>query len=233
MLYSGTAHKLQDHTYARADYRVEEFIRDLYDRAHISSGTLNQAISKYYTLLKSHKNNKMHLACYAVYITLSAAGIPRSLDEISVFSGIPKEKMWSIEKKNCYEYSAAPQSPIHEITIVEEQPPEGNWSFENSATDCVENYVERTCHDLKLNYKDVTTIKNIIKKLSGTCGVRANTLIATVLYLYCKELNSDVVLKKIALACNVTTSSIYKYIKKFDKKYVQHISLVLHEDLFK
>jgi transcription initiation factor TFIIIB Brf1 subunit/transcription initiation factor TFIIB len=201
-LYGSNIESFLPKSHKKIHFVIEEFIRDIYDRGHIAGGTLSQSISLYYRLAATHNNNKKALACYAIYVTLSAAEVPRSLDEISVYSGISKDAIWNMQKRDT--------------------PPE------NSVVDCVENYVERVCADLKISFRDTFTIKQIVQKLSGECGVRANTLIGAVIYLYCNEKRIPVIVKKIAVGCNVTTSSIYKYVKKFDKKFVKSISMVLN-----
>ena len=178
------------------------FIADIYSRGNIASGTFQQVLNKYYNMYnKSYRGEKKkQLACFAIYSILSEADIPRTLEEIACLSGVPIEKIWSIEKK------------------------------ENGGcvADCSENFVERICRRIDLPYKDLCAIKTLVTKLSGISGCRANTLIAAVLWLYVNEvICSCATLKEICIASNVTPSSVRKLINKINPRYRENICLLL------
>ena len=190
--------------------KIYRFIEEVYARGNFAEGTLRSAFRTYHKMSsKSYRGDKpkrlrvdkqKQLACFAIYATLSEAGTPRSMAELSYFTGVHISKIWKIEK--------------HENVSV---------------LDCCENFVERICNMIKLPYQDQCKIKNLVAKLSGPCGCRVNTLIAAVIWLY----SNDVIclclsLKEICKACHVTTSSVYKLLKKINVNVRENILSLLN-----
>lgn len=183
------------------DEDIYTFIRDVYSRGNIAESTLQQSFRTYARMSKkSHRREKKRqLACFAIYATLSEANVPRSLREIEHLSGIQTMKLWRIEKKE-----------------------------KSTVLDCSENFVARICSTLNLPYKDECAIKSIVARISGISGCRASTLIGAIIWLYINDtICSCASLQEICRACDVTCSSVRKFIKKINPLYRDNINVLL------
>lgn len=185
------------------DANIYSFMRDVYSRGSIADGTMRQAIAKYRAMAEQCRGEekKKQLASFAIYATLIEANVPRTMREIEHLSGIPVHKMWRIEKKG-----------------------------KKNVQDCSENFVERICETMLIPYKDTLAIKFIVAQVSGVSGCRASTLIASVIWLYANEvICSFASLHEICVACNVTRSSVRKFIQKINPMYRDNICILLEK----
>ena len=160
---------------------------------------MRQSQIKYNTLYESQKftgQKKFTLATYAIYVSLSDLGIPRSIDEICFFSGARPNAVWGLQK----EFSGA--------------------------SDTTENYVERVCSELDMKFSDISAIKIIVQNMCGDCGVKTQTLLASVIYLQVKVCGK-LKLKDICRTCKVTPSSVHKFVNRIAPKFRNNISLLI------
>lgn len=177
----------------------ELFIKDVCDRAHVTFAARCRAQTIYRELSQLYPNKCtgqkiFAVAAYAIYTALAKLNTPRSVAEISFFSGVSVDAVWNVQKK------------------LEICPP-----------DDTANYVERVCSELELSYPDTLKIKKIVQKMSGSCGVRTGTLLASVVYMYSKSLK----LNQICRVCLVTPSSVHKFISRIEPKYRKNISSLI------
>lgn len=179
------------------DSDIYSFIKDVYSRGNIAEGTMQQAVNRYKNLAKkwNRGEKKKQLACFAIYATLTEASTPRTLREIECLSGVSISKMWRIEKKQ-----------------------------KETVLDNSENFVERICETLMLPYKDMRNIRSIVAQVSGVAACRGGTIIAAIIWLYVNDkICSCASLQDICAACNVTSSSVRKVIKKINPLYRDNI----------
>jgi transcription initiation factor TFIIIB Brf1 subunit/transcription initiation factor TFIIB len=139
------------------------------------------------------------IAAYAIYETLNIFGIPRCASEIHFFSGVSIKQIWKVER--CLIITKSLNDPTQ--------------------------YVDRYCSELDgLVYFDNNIIKGIVGNMYGMGGVKSNCLVAVVIYLYCKEKERKISLKKICKICKISTTSVHRVIRNIDVKYVKQITLL-------
>jgi transcription initiation factor TFIIIB Brf1 subunit/transcription initiation factor TFIIB len=183
------------------NYKIKYFIKDVCANAHIPESICNYSYFFYKKIrkdevLKKIKNNQ--LAAFAIYNTLHRFEVPRSLEEISHYTGENIKRVLTIEA---------------EATLTENR---------NDPT----HFVDRFCSLLQLEYFDSNIIKSIVGNMYGMGNVKTSCLIATCIHLFCREKKRKIMLKTICAVCSVSPTSVHRIMKCLDKKYVKQITLL-------
>ena len=195
----------QSQTYERwieGREEVTSFIKDVYDRNHIALTTMDRAITRTNNVLSTCLDIKgvqrFHLAAFVIYNILIEDDTPRTIDQISYYTNVSVAKIWGMQK------------------------------FIPAKVMRTEHCIEVIGRELELNYRNVLTVEKIVSIMSGSSGVQTATIIATVIYLYMKEIHSvpKLLLKDICTACNVSPGSVHKFISKLSPVYVKKISTI-------
>lgn len=194
---------------------AENLVRNVSANAHICESVTEYAVSLLTTILNNNNNSSSKgsygmrkadaVAAYCLYTACTNMECPRQMDEIARYCNVSIRKMWEVQK--------------------------------NHGHNCVSprvkafDYVSRYCSMLDLDYArgcDIVKIAKsaILKRQVGS--IKSNCLIAVIIYLYCKEKQLRMPLKRIAETCdNISFTSIFRAIHKMDKKYVSQITLLL------
>lgn len=185
-----------DHAF---DSTIYSFISDVCDRGHISLGIRQHSQTLCAKFFQKHPNHckgekKFAAAVCAIYTALAEQKNPRSIEEICYFSGVSINAVWNVQKL-----------------------------FKIDIPDCTANYVDRVCAQIGMAYSDTLVIKKIVHNMSGSCGVKTTTLLASAIYMY----NKTIKLNQICRVCLVTPSSVHKFISRIEPKYRKNISLLI------
>lgn len=180
---------------------IETFLTDICHNANLPSGIIPYTLW-YLKSVKSRDDKKMfnekQLAIFALYESLNRHDIPRTPQELEYYSGIKYTMLWKIEN-----------TLMLKTTLAKS-----------------ENWIEKFCILLEIDFKHVYTLKNIVRNMFGFGGVQPQSLAALVIHLYCKEQHIPITLKKICEFCVVSTSAIAKLKKKMHTKFLNNISLL-------
>lgn len=191
--------------------QIESHILDICERGNITLNIANWAYSHFYKItIKPRKAkqtkkakyssgipmciNKKHIAAFAIYEALIFHKAPRSPLEIAFFSGTNLVTLMKIERELFY--SLTNINPV--------------------------DYVFRFCTELNLNPQYVHTIKSIIINLYGLGNIRPNCIVATIIYLFCKEFNLSPTLEKICEICIVSPTNVHKIIRRIETMSLKH-----------
>ena len=185
------------------------FIQDLLHRLMLPSGCYDRVISKFLKYKKKQscfrntcfqKGQKFkgftdyELATYSCYKALKDMSTPRSLKEISHFSGINTRTLWIIERFLC-----EPNLPLKPKDVMASYYSKLGFSFED--------------------YKNMCEWINCL----GDLNFSPLTQSAYVFYQYSKKNNRKLTMKEVGLVCNVSSMSLYRlhmYIKQNKKHFV-------------
>ena len=148
--------------------------------------------------IKEKKFNKKAIAAYALYETLCRHKIPRTIAEIEYFTGVTSNVIWNIETS---------------LTISE------TLSYP-------QDFVERFCTLLKIKFCHTKIIKRIVGNMSGMGNIRPKCVVAAVIYMYCKQKNLKMSMKKICEVCFVSTGNMYKIIKNLRVDFMKNVSTI-------
>jgi transcription initiation factor TFIIIB Brf1 subunit/transcription initiation factor TFIIB len=174
------------------------FMKDVCANASIPNCLISYAFD-YFKLLKSDmvlKGKRFKdewLASYALYETLSRHKIPRTVNEMEYFTGVPMQTFWNIE--SCL-------------------------SFNDTLNDS-QDFVARFCTLLNISYLNAKCIESIVGKMKDVGEIRSSSIVAGVIYLYCRETACKINLKTICEVCAVSTGNMYKIIQKIEKEVVK------------
>jgi transcription initiation factor TFIIIB Brf1 subunit/transcription initiation factor TFIIB len=169
---------------------IDEFLKDVGEHAGIPLSIINytewyfQKIKK--QLLAKKKFKDKDIASYALYETLCRHKIPRTVQEIIYFTSTTAKQMFAIES---------------ELNIKETL---------NHPLD----YCDRFCSLLGIDFWDGKIIKGIVFNMFGLGNVRPQSVVALVVYLYCKEKKLEITLTDICEVCSVSASNIYKLVRE-------------------
>jgi transcription initiation factor TFIIIB Brf1 subunit/transcription initiation factor TFIIB len=150
------------------------------------------------TYIKEKKFNDKILASYALYETLSRHKIPYTANEIEYFTGTPCKMLWKVE--NCLHFTEMLNNP--------------------------QDFVDRYCSSLELDFYSTKIIKGIVGNMYGLGDIRPSSVVAAVIYLYCKELGFPMSMKTVCEACFVSTGNMYKIIRRLPEHIANEISLL-------
>jgi len=190
--------------YDIVDFRnVFLFLQDVCANACLPDSIASYAFSYFKTLkkeekIKQHKYKDNAIATYALYETLSRHEIPRTCNEIEYFTGIPSAIIFNIE--GCLYFSDTLNNP--------------------------QDFVERYCYSLSISYFHIKIIKGIAGNMYGMGDIRPNTVVAAIVYLYCKEANIKQNMKTICEICSVSSGNVYKLIRSLRSDFSRKISLL-------
>jgi transcription initiation factor TFIIIB Brf1 subunit/transcription initiation factor TFIIB len=191
-----------------ASYDIFLFIQDVCENAGISNSTASCAYS-YYKILKKNlsvmkkKFIDRAIAAYALYKQSCKETTPRNVLEISYFTGIPSAIIFKID--TCFPDAKTLNSP--------------------------QEFVHRYCSLLNISFYDSRRIKEIVENMYGIGNERPNTLVAAIIYLYCKEFKIKLSMKAICIVCAVSAGNIYKIIRDMRKDFKKNISLLYSENV--
>jgi transcription initiation factor TFIIIB Brf1 subunit/transcription initiation factor TFIIB len=182
--------------------KINEFILDVCENACIQKNIACEAFNYFTKISKKVAVNKfkdVHLASYAIYETLNRFSSPRTAEEIEFFTGTPVNKLWVI------------QSSLN-FTQTLNNP---------------EDYVERFCSLLDLEFSHLQTVTKIVSELSITVGcVKSNCLIAAAIRLYCNECKIPRTLRLICSICSISPASVHRLMRCLDDLCVARITLL-------
>ena len=184
-------------------HSVETFLYDVCDKGNIPLSIIQYTlwyVKQIKTQLKiaQKKFKDTEIVIYALYESLNRHNLPRTPQELQVYSGILPARLWSIE--NCLQLKTTPCRAI--------------------------DMIERYCVILNLDFSDIVTMKGIIKNMFGLGHIHPQCLISVVIYLYCKEAKKDISVRKICQTCGVSTSNMYKILQKITPRFKAKISLL-------
>lgn len=189
-----------------------KFIQNVCANAHIS-GEIADYASHYCAELKTILNLKslnLAIPAYAIYESLIRFECSRTMEEISNYSGVTTRSIVHVCNHPNIIHTHASNDPLH--------------------------YVEKACIKINLSYPAVQIIRTLVSILSAPSPtskvdvgmLRPNSLVALVIYLYCKEKNIlglERTAEKICCACSVTTTTLYRVIKvKIPEQYKNNIT---------
>lgn len=137
------------------------------------------------------------VASYALYEALKRFEIPRTSDEIQHMTAVNRKMLWKLERE----------------------------LYNSSTFVHPSKYVMRYCSYLNLSYFHSKRIETIVSHMVGYTDIKPNVLVATCIFLYCKQSDMYVTLKRVAEICGVSTSNITKVVKRMPNQYVDHISV--------
>jgi transcription initiation factor TFIIIB Brf1 subunit/transcription initiation factor TFIIB len=183
------------------------FLKDVCANSMIPYNMVSYAHDYFKVLKNNHlisgKNfsNKV-IASYALYETLSNHSISRSAREIELITGTKCASLWKVE--NCLNLEEIIGNP--------------------------EDFVERYCTALDIDFFKMKIIKGIVSNMSqfndvwGFGGIRPDSIVAAVIYLYCKEINFKISMKSVCQVCSVSYGNIYKIVNRLPSKISKNIS---------
>jgi transcription initiation factor TFIIIB Brf1 subunit/transcription initiation factor TFIIB len=179
------------------------FLRDVCSNAFISENIIYYSYTYFKHLKKdqsiiSKKFADIAIASFALYETLSRHKNAYTAKEIAYYTGTPCTTLWKIE--NCLHVTEMLNNP--------------------------QDFVERYCSSLEIDFYPTKIIKGITGNMYGLGDIRPSCVVAAVIYLYCKEIDEAISMKKICEVCDVSTGNIYKIINRLDKMYKDNISLL-------
>lgn len=186
-----------------ADSKILVFLKDICENAFVVESFVHYSFSYFLQLKKdpailAKKFKSEEVASYALYETLSRHNVPHTAKEIEHFTGTSCKLLWAIE--NCLHVTETLNNP--------------------------QDFAERYCTLLNLDWYNMKMIKGISGNMFGLGDIRPSCVIAAVIFLYCKENNIAMTMKKVCEVCDVSTGNMYKIIKRLPKKYVTNISLL-------
>lgn len=176
------------------------FLRDVCDKATIPNFVLSYTLS-YFRALKvdfkkqDKKFSDKVIVAYALYETLSRHEIPRLLEDIAYYTNIPSK---TLSKLLSY------------------------LNFPETLNNPKE-FVDRYCSLLGLKYYDAKIIKGIVQSMCDESNIRPNTMVATIIYLYCQECDVKVSMKSICEVCSVSSGNVYRTIRNFKDDFSRQI----------
>lgn len=202
VLMSATVFNYEDDESDKCKKELQSFVYDVFDRGNIPLSIFDLVIDRSCKTIKAQQikgEKRLHVAAFIIYSTLLEKNIPRSIFVIKDLTGIPTDKIWAISKNQ----------------------------YVNVAEVSVSDNVDAVCTNLGINFQHIANIKKIINVMSGGSGVQTGTIIASVIYLFTREVGVKVSLCNICKYCEVTPSSVHKFIAKIETKYVKNISLLI------
>ena len=181
---------------------INSFLLDVGAHAEIPLSILKYAECYFQVIKKQLQEKKKfkdkELASYALYETLHRHKIPRPMPEITYFCDVNPVKLFAIETAlNIKETLCHPLE-----------------------------YSDRFCTLLGLSFWDSKIIKGIVFNMFGFGNVRPQSVVAVVVYLYCKEKEINIPLSQICETCSVSSTNIYKLARKVGEPYNSKITLM-------
>jgi transcription initiation factor TFIIIB Brf1 subunit/transcription initiation factor TFIIB len=184
---------------------ISQFLQNVGAHGNIPQSVLTYTMSYFKKIKKQLVGKKKFkdkdLASYALLETLCRHKIPRTVIEISYLTQTDTNKLFSIETAlNINETLSHPQ-----------------------------DYSDRFCTLLGLSFCDSKIIKKIVLNMChlGNANARPQTIVALVVYLYCKEKDIIMPLTKICEICSVSSANIYKLARNVQEPYKSKITLML------
>jgi transcription initiation factor TFIIIB Brf1 subunit/transcription initiation factor TFIIB len=189
-----------------------ELIKHVCANANICDSVGDYAISIMKTTVNLNTNKKINsnrkieaIAAYAVYAAGVKMNCPRQMEEIANSFNITVRQIWEVQKLMAHTGNAP------EVKAVD--------------------YVNRYCSLLELEYPDclvIIKLASCVKLKKKVGSIKSSCLIAVIIYLYCKEKNIALPLKKILQVCGgISATSVFRAIRKIDKDHVSKITLLL------
>jgi transcription initiation factor TFIIIB Brf1 subunit/transcription initiation factor TFIIB len=133
------------------------------------------------------KVNRDDFLSFSIYYVLKIEGFPRTMKNISEWTGTSQKKIWRIEKLLF---------------------PGKLRQLESS------NILDPICANLELTYNDIQNIKNIICGMAKS-NFNPNVVAASEVYKYCKSIKiPNTTMKSIAVLFDINPISIFRYCKK-------------------
>ncbi len=173
---------------------MHDFIRDIGENAHIPDCIVAHALNYFDKIqkLESSKFCSTDVAAFALYESLNKFEVPRLAEEIAFFSGVKLKKILAIES---------------------------NLTLETYTHD-PKHYVSYFCNILNLSYANQLLIGETVDCLNEEIplgSVRCNCLVALVIYLFCKDREKKVSLKKICETCSISATSVHRVMRQLKK----------------
>jgi len=185
-------------------YKTYLFLKDICANGFMPNYLVSYAFSYFKKLrndaaIKRRKFKDDAVAAFALYETMSRHEIPRTVNEIEYVTGVPSNQLFSIE--GCLHFSDTLNNP--------------------------QDFVERYCSQLaNITYFDIKIIKGIVGNMYGMGDVRPNTIVAAIIYLYCKEVDLKQSIKTICEVCGVSSYNVYKIVRNLRSDFSHQISLL-------
>jgi transcription initiation factor TFIIIB Brf1 subunit/transcription initiation factor TFIIB len=133
------------------------------------------------------KVSRSDFLSFSIYYVLKIEGFPRTMKNISRWTGTAQKKMWRIEK------SLFPGKLLQ---------------LQSS------DILDPICANLELGYNDIQNIKSIILGM-GKSNFNPSVVAASEVYKYCKNIKiPNTTMKSIALLFDINAISIFRYCKK-------------------
>jgi hypothetical protein len=181
---------------------IKEFLDELCHRCHIPSNVSDFAYHRYSTFAEINTQTRYtpkEVAGYALYVTLNIMGCSRTPLELEAFSGIPRTKIWKMERENCFLYHI-PQ---------------------------IKDLAERYCAQLGLPYLISNIIQDICCNISGMEDLKPNNTVALIIYFFCKDKDYNICLVDICQVCNCSLEYMKRLTKRFHKCISENLHIYL------
>lgn len=229
-----------DHSYPLYQEEANTFMRDLCDRAHIPENIIDHAVPFRDVLrIQLWRQFKQHeLDTFAVYEMLCRFKIPRSPQELASFAGIGAGVLGKIEssllsvatkteKRISHPYyegrrthnslkMKTPKEFMNEdkkTTKFLRSQPHSFESIIQVTRGKSEDFVERFCTLLSIDFFHVSQIKTVLLNVTALGNIRPHCLAASVIYLYCKRHNLGPDMKTVCRFCGTSCVNVYKIVK--------------------
>lgn len=165
-----------------------EFIKDSCHRMHVIDSLTQKSIDCYEDFLikidAKHKINKYVISAYSIYDTLKDENVPRSLNMISYYTGVPWKKLSNFEKHH------------------QKKPLSVN----------VKQTLETNYRHFNLSISDLNNLIEISKQFKKT-SFSPNTLAGSLIYMYCKYYLISCKMYAIVNTFQVTATAVYRCMK--------------------
>lgn len=171
---------------------IHQFLRDIGANACIPDNIIRFSTNYFDKIqgLLSPKFRDKTIAAYALYETLNKFEVPRMAEEIEFYSGICVRDLWRVESNLILE------TPLSEPT----------------------HFVHRFCVLLHFSYSDQMRVRNCVESVQQLPlgNLRCNCLVAVIIYLYCKETEKKITLRKICETCSISATSVHRVIRQLN-----------------
>ena len=173
-----------DPCYDRNLHCHKEFIFDCCDRMHIFQQAAEDAFHLFRQWRRKpniRKSDLEALCCLCIFHSLKSHDVPRPLKVIANACGVGIKAMWKIEAKI---------NPSHKKNTTED-------------------LLKSSLHKVNLGVKHEDHIIQILSKFKSR-HFAPSTLIASILYLYCKKQKMKMTMKMVSQSLQISPMSVYR-----------------------
>jgi transcription initiation factor TFIIIB Brf1 subunit/transcription initiation factor TFIIB len=196
----------QQRRFISPDQLMYEYIRDVGENACIAGCVVKYA-EGFYSKVKKEllpRFTPKTIATYALYEALNTFEVPRMAQEIEYFTGVKIRDIWRIESTLVTEdrFSDPAQHVLHYCIIL-------NFTYPEQM------FIQKTV--------------DVMQEQLPLGALRSNCISAVVIYLYCKDVEKKITLRKICEKCEVSATSVHRVIRLL-KQHSSAIrsSIILH-----